>query len=144
VYTRITEEPLDPAALLARITDLRDGAVLLFLGVVRNQADDRPVTGMRYEAYRAMAEPVLAEIAREAADRLGTDRVAVVHRVGELGLGEASVAVAVGSPHRAEAYEASRYVIEAIKHRLPVWKHEHYADGGSAWVEGVDPRTERV
>jgi molybdopterin synthase catalytic subunit len=86
-----------------------------------------------------MAAPVLTDIAHEAAAMLGTDRVAVVHRVGELAIGEVSVAIAVSSPHRAQAYEASRYVIEEIKKRLPVWKHEHYTDGRSKWVEGVTP-----
>jgi molybdopterin synthase catalytic subunit len=86
-----------------------------------------------------MARSVLLEIAGEAAGRLGTERVAVVHRVGELEIGEVSVAVAVSSPHRAEAYDASRYVIEEIKKRLPVWKEEHYTDGASEWVEGTVP-----
>jgi molybdopterin synthase catalytic subunit len=94
---------------------------------------------MTYEAYEGMATPVLTEIAREAAAILGTDRVAVVHRVGELGIGDVSVAIAVSSPHRAQSYEASRYVIEEIKKRLPVWKREHYTDGRSEWVEGVRP-----
>jgi molybdopterin synthase catalytic subunit len=116
--------------------------VLLFLGTVRNHADGQSVDGMTYEAYERMAAPVLAEIAREAAEKLGTDRVAVVHRVGELAIGEVSVAIAVSSPHRAQAYDASRYVIEEIKKRLPVWKHEHYTDGRSKWVEGVVPTAE--
>src|SRR5688572_22975599 len=94
---------------------------------------------MTYEAYERMATPVLAEIAHEAAERLRTDRIAVVHRVGELAIGEVSVAIAVSSPHRAEAYDASRYVIEEIKQRLPVWKREHFTSGRSEWVEGVQP-----
>ncbi|HSH75940.1 MAG TPA: molybdenum cofactor biosynthesis protein MoaE, partial [Longimicrobiales bacterium] len=85
------------------------------------------------------AAPVLAEIAREAAEVLGTTRVAVVHRVGELAVGDHSVAIAVSSPHRAQAYEASRYVIEEIKKRLPVWKKEHYTDGREGWVDGTTP-----
>ncbi len=140
MYSAITDAPIEPEAVLAQVGDASDGAVLLFLGVVRNHADERPVRGMRYEAYREMAERELAAIAGEAAERLGTDRIAVVHRTGELSIGEPSVAIAVSSPHRAEAYDASRFVIEAIKARLPVWKHEHYADGASRWVEGVDPR----
>ncbi len=140
MYSAITDAPIEPENVLARVGDASDGAVLLFLGVVRNHADERPVRGMRYEAYREMAERELAAILGEAAERLGTDRIAVVHRTGELSIGEPSVAIAVSSPHRAEAYDASRFVIEAIKARLPVWKHEHYADGASRWVEGVDPR----
>ncbi len=144
-YSAVGEDPIDPAAVLARVGHDADGAAILFLGVVRDHADGRPVDGMRYDAYREMAEGVLGEIAREAAARLGTDRVAVVHRTGELAVGEVSVAIAVSSPHRAEAFDASRYVIEEIKKRLPVWKKEHYADGQAAWVEGeVPPGTART
>jgi molybdopterin synthase catalytic subunit len=139
VRTWITTEPLDPAAVLAMVGAPNDGAVLLFLGTVRNQNEGRRVVGMRYDAYVAMAESVLAEIAAEAATRLGTDRIVVAHRIGTLRVGEVSVAIAVSSPHRAEAYEASRYVIEEIKKRLPVWKEEHYAEGDARWLEGQVP-----
>lgn len=128
-----------PEAVLAEVGEEEDGAVLLFLGVVRNHAEGRPVRGMRYEAYEAMAASELRAIAEEAAGRLGTDRLVVVHRTGELGVGEVSVAIAVSSPHRAEAYDASRHVIEEIKKRLPIWKREHYADGAAEWVEGEVP-----
>lgn len=137
--TWITTEPLDPAAVLAMVGAPNDGAVLLFLGTVRNQNEGRRVVGMRYDAYVAMAESVLAEIAAEAATRLGTDRIVVAHRIGNLRVGEVSVAIAVSSPHRAEAYEASRYVIEEIKKRLPVWKEEYYAEGDARWLEGQVP-----
>ena len=139
IHASVGPERIDPATVLERVGSPEDGAVLLFLGVVRDHADGRAVSGMRYDAYTEMAEPVLAEIAREAAERLGTDRLAVVHRYGELEVGEVSVAIAVSSPHRAEAFEASRYVIEEIKKRLPVWKKEHYVDGSEAWVEGTVP-----
>lgn len=140
VHADVTHAPLDTQALLARVGDARDGAILLFLGVVRNHADGRSVSGMTYEAYREMAVDTLGAIAREASERLGTDRIAVEHRTGDLDVGEASVAIAVSGPHRAEAYDASRYVIEEIKKRLPVWKREHFTDGEARWVEGVDPR----
>jgi len=139
IFARVASEVIDPAEVLARVGSDRDGATLLFLGVVRDHADDRPVSGMRYDAYEEMAGEVLSKIAAEAAERLGTDRVAVVHRFGELAIGEVSVAIAVSSPHREEAYEASRYVIEQLKERLPVWKKEHYGDGVSEWVEGNVP-----
>ncbi|HEX7049610.1 MAG TPA: molybdenum cofactor biosynthesis protein MoaE [Longimicrobiales bacterium] len=135
----ITRAPLDPAAVLAEVGAAADGAALLFLGIVRDHNDGAAVRGIRYEAYVPMAEAVLREITEEAAARLGTDRLAVVHRTGELEVGEASVAIAVSSPHRAEAFDACRYVIEEIKRRLPVWKQERYADGRSGWVEGVRP-----
>lgn len=140
MHTRMTSDPIDVAGVLAAVGSAADGAVLLFLGTVRERNDDRPVTGMRYESYAAMAEPVLAEIAAEAAAQAGSDRMAVVHRTGELGIGEVSVAIAVSTPHREQAFAAARYIIEQIKVRLPVWKHEHYADTGeSRWLDGAVP-----
>ena len=139
IFAEVSQDPIDPAGVLSRVGASEDGATLLFLGVVRDHADGRGVSGMRYDAYAEMARSVLLEIAGEAAGRLGTERVAGVHRVGELEIGEVSVAVAVSSPHRAEAYDASRYVIEEIKKRLPVWKEEHYTDGASKWGEGTVP-----
>jgi len=139
IHTAVGPDPIDPAEVLARVGSDEDGAAILFLGVVRDHADGRPVQGMRYDAYREMAEEVLREIALEAASRLGTDRLAVVHRTGDLAVGEVSVAIAVSSPHRAESFDASRYVIEEIKKRLPVWKKEHYADGEAEWVAGTMP-----
>ena len=117
----------------------QDGASLLFLGVVRDHNDGRSVAGVQYDAYEEMAEQVLSEIVEEAARAAGTDRVAAIHRIGELRVGEVSVAITVSSPHRAEAYDASRYIIEEIKKRLPVWKKEHYSDGAEGWVEGRTP-----
>ena len=140
LHAAITRDPIDPAEVLQRVGDDVDGAIVLFLGVVRNHAEGRSVKGMRYDAYEEMAGEVLRCIAEEASARLGTDRVAVVHRVGELSVGDVSVAIAVSSPHRAEAYEASRYVIEEIKKRLPIWKKERYLEGDEAWVEGTVPR----
>jgi molybdopterin synthase catalytic subunit len=86
-----------------------------------------------------MAEQVLAAIAAEAAERAGTDRLAVVHRTGELEIGNVSVAIAVSTPHREQSFDAARYVIEQIKLRLPVWKHEHYTDSESRWLDGAVP-----
>lgn len=140
-FSAITRDAIRPDDVLDRVGADEDGAAILFLGVVRDHADGRAVSGMRYDAYEEMAATVLAEIATEAAERLGTDRVAVIHRVGELAIGEVSVAIAVSSPHRAESFDASRYVIEEIKKRLPVWKKERYVDGAEEWVEGVVPPT---
>lgn len=139
LWSRVGPEAIDPAAVLARVGDDGDGAVILFVGTVRNHAEGRPVSGMTYEAYGDMAESVLSEILVEVHSRWETDRLAVVHRTGALELGEASVAIAVSTPHRADAFDASRYVIEQIKKRLPVWKHEHFVDGASRWVEGQVP-----
>ena len=139
IFAEVSSDPIDTAALLAKVGSDEDGAALLFIGVVRDHAEGRKVTGMRYDVYAEMATEVLREIALEASLPLGTDRIAVAHRFGELKIGEISVGIAVSSPHRAEAYEASRFVIEEIKKRLPVWKKEHYLDGVSEWVEGTIP-----
>ncbi len=138
-FTAIVREPIDPAHVLTLIGADQDGASLLFLGVVRDHNDGRSVGGVRYDTYEEMAAEVLSEIVGEAARSAGTDRIAAVHRIGELEVGEVSVAIAVSSPHRAEAYDASRYIIEEIKKRLPVWKKERYSDGAEEWVEGRPP-----
>lgn len=138
-WSDITTSPIDPATVLARVGTPIDGAVALFVGTVRNANDGRPVGGMEYEGYAEMAREQLAAIVSEAAARAGGGRVAAVHRLGELGVGEVSVAIAVSTPHRAEAFEAARHVIEEIKKRLPVWKREHYLDGEAEWLGGHDP-----
>ena len=138
-YAEITSDPLDPARLLSRVGAPEDGAVLLFLGTVRDHADGRSVSGMQYEGYEEMALEVLRRIAEEAGDRFSTPHLAVTHRLGALEIGDVSVVVAVSSPHRAEAYGASRYVMEEIKRRLPVWKKEFYVEGAPQWVRGTVP-----
>ena len=130
----IVDRALDPAALLAEVLAPRHGAGVLFAGVVRERNNDRAVTGMEYSAYRAMAERELAMIVAEAAARYDGAEIAVEHRLGTLAIGDASVVIATAHPHRAAAYEASRYVIEQLKHRVPIWKREHYADGTREWV----------
>jgi molybdopterin synthase catalytic subunit len=132
--TAIVSHPIHPEELLQGLHSSQDGAFLLFLGVVRDHSEGRSVSGLEYETYQGMAERTLATIAEEATHRYGTDRISVLHRVGELGVGEVSTAIAVATPHRGEAYSASRYIIEEIKVRLPVWKREHYLDGDSRWV----------
>lgn len=143
MHTRITSDPIDPLAVLALVGSPADGAAILFVGTVRDQNDGRAVSGMRYDAFVEMAEPVLREIAAEAAERTASDRVAVVHRTGELEIGDVSVAIAVSSPHRDQSFDAARYIIEQIKQRLPVWKHEHYVDGEAQWLEGAIPPVSR-
>ena len=138
-HCRVGADVINPTEVLSRVGSDEDGAALLFVGVVRNHADGRPVSGMRYDAYVDMARRELQSIAQEAAGRLGSDRVAVEHRTGELAIGEVSVVIAVSSPHRAESFDAARYVMEEIKKRLPVWKKEHYQDGSEVWVEGTVP-----
>ena len=139
VRSRITEASIDPAAVLADVGDPEHGATVLFLGTVRRTNEGRTVRGMRYDAYVAMAEDVLRAIAEEAAARADSEGVALVHRIGELEIGEVSVAIAVASPHRAQAFDAARHAIEEIKRRLPVWKQEHYTEGDAAWLDGAVP-----
>jgi molybdopterin synthase catalytic subunit len=136
---RVTPDPIDPAALLGDTLSPADGAALLFWGVVREENDGRAVSSLEYSAYAPMAEKEMLRIADEARARFGTGAIHVVHRTGLLRIGEASVAIAVASPHRAEAYEASRYVIEQLKQRVPVWKREGYVDGETEWVPGFTP-----
>lgn len=135
----VTDRPLTSAELLDEVGGASDGAIVLFLGTVRAENDGRAVQGLRYDAYIEMAERVLAEIAEEAARRAGSRRIAVAHRVGALAIGEISVGIAISTPHRAEAYDGSRYIIEEIKKRLPVWKQEHYVAGERSWLAGETP-----
>ena len=133
--TGLVDRAIDLAALLREVGDTRNGATILFVGTVRDMNDGRAVTGMEYSSYRSMAERELAETVREAVAEFGTSDIVVEHRLGTLELGEASVAIAVAHPHRCGAYDASRYVIEQLKRRVPIWKLEHYVDGTREWVD---------
>jgi molybdopterin synthase catalytic subunit len=130
---RLTREAIDLAALQS--TTEVDGALCLFVGVVRADNEGRQVRFLEYEAYEEMASPLLEEIALETRSRWRVTDVRIVHRLGRLEIGEASVAVAVASPHRAEAFEACRYAIDTLKATAPIWKKEFYADG-AVWLEG--------
>ena len=111
------------------------GAVVLFFGTVRNRTDGRAVNCLEYEAYPPMAEKKMSEIAQEISDKWGLDRVAMVHRVGRLEIGEVSVAVAVASPHRKDGFEACKYAMDRLKQIVPIWKREIWADGEAEWVK---------
>lgn len=143
IWTDVTRDPIDPAGVLARVGGQEDGAVILFLGTVRNQNQGRPVSGMDYEGYEDMARTLLDAIVREASTKTGSERIAAVHRLGTLALGDVSVAIAASNPHRGAAFDAARYVIEEIKKRLPVWKREHYLEGKPEWLEGHQPAPDR-
>jgi molybdopterin synthase catalytic subunit len=131
---RLVREPIDVASLAG--TDAADGAVCLFVGVVRNENRGRAVLRLEYEAYEEMALPLMEEIAADAARRFPVTDVRLVHRLGRLEVGEASVAVAVSSPHRAEAFAACRFAIDTLKAQVPIWKKELYADG-SEWLDAA-------
>ena len=134
---RLTRDPIDLAALHA--TDPRDGALCLFAGVVRNENAGRVVRHLEYEAYEDMALPLMEEIARETLGRWPVTRVELIHRLGRLEIGDASVAVAVTAPHRDASFLACRHAIDALKSRVPIWKKEFYADG-SEWLEQARPK----
>ena len=131
----LVDRPLDPAALLAEVSAPANGAAILFVGTVRDLNDGREVTGIDYSAYSAMAQRELAAIVQEASSNFGTSHIVVEHRLGTLGIGESSVAIAVAHPRRGAAFEASRFVIEELKRRVPIWKREHYVDGSREWVD---------
>ncbi|MEP7345268.1 MAG: molybdenum cofactor biosynthesis protein MoaE [Gemmatimonadaceae bacterium] len=131
----LTDGVIDVARLTSTVSGPECGAVSLFLGTVRNENDGRAVTGIEYSAYREMAERELGKIVDEAVKRFGNVRVALLHRLGHLAVGEASVAIAVAHPHRTESLDAARFIIEALKQRVPIWKREHYVDGTREWVD---------
>jgi molybdopterin synthase catalytic subunit len=130
----LTDHPIDSAALVAEVSRGANGATLVFVGTVRDVNDGRSVAGIEYSAYRSMAEREMADIVREASEKFATPDIVVEHRLGELAIGDASVAIAVAHPRRGAAYDASRYVIEQLKKRVPIWKLEHYVDGTREWV----------
>jgi molybdopterin synthase catalytic subunit len=134
IRTAIVRRAIDVSALMSEVADTANGATVLFLGQVREVNDGRAVTGIEYSAYGEMAERELAAIASECATRFAIAHLVAEHRLGELSLGDTSIAIVVSHPHRAAAYEASRFVIEQVKARLPVWKREGYVDGTSEWV----------
>ena len=131
----IVVQPIDSAALLSEVAANANGATVLFTGSVRELSDGRDVLGIDYDAYESMAAEELSRIVHEASERFETQHVVAEHRIGSLAIGDVSVAIAVGHPHRAAAFDAARYVIEEIKLRLPVWKQELFTDGTRAWVD---------
>ncbi|MFH0847681.1 MAG: molybdenum cofactor biosynthesis protein MoaE [Chloroflexota bacterium] len=129
----ITREPIDIEEVVSRVRKSANGAVVTFAGTVRDNSEGKRVLYLEYDAYPEMAEKKLGEIAREIQARWGTKDVAISHRIGRLELGEISVVIAVGSPHRQEAFQACQYAIDHIKEMVPIWKKEFYQDG-SAWI----------
>ncbi|MBD2353552.1 molybdenum cofactor biosynthesis protein MoaE [Tolypothrix sp. FACHB-123] len=131
----ITFAPLSMEEIYTKANDPANGAVVVMSGMVRNQTDGKPVVSLEYQAYEPMALRVFAQIAAEIRSLWpDVNRVAIHHRIGRLQVGEISVLVAVGCPHRSEAFEACRYAIDTLKHNAPIWKKEHGEDGSSSWV----------
>ena len=131
----VVTDPIDTAAVLREVESPAHGAAILFVGNVREVNDGRSVDGMEYTAYTAMAEKEMAAIASEAAEKFSGSFVVIVHRIGQLAIGDTSVAIATANAHRDAAYQASRYVIEQLKARVPIWKREHYTDGTREWID---------
>jgi MoaE-MoaD fusion protein len=130
----VVDRPLSPDEIAAQVDDPGAGGVVIFSGVVRNQTDGRPVKFLEYEAHAAMAEAKLREIGAAIRGRWpGVRRVAMLHRIGRLEIGESSVLIAVSAAHRGDAFEACRYAIDTLKRTVPVWKKEHFEDG-EVWV----------
>jgi molybdopterin synthase catalytic subunit len=137
---RLTRDPIDYHALTEAVRSPHCGAVALFLGTVRDLTGEQVTTHLDYEAYPPMAEKELAKIEAEARRRWPVGEIALVHRLGRLDVGEISVAVAVSCPHRVEAFEACRWLIDTLKQVVPIWKRERWADGKEEWVHpGLDP-----
>jgi molybdopterin synthase catalytic subunit len=131
----LTRSPLDVAALAAEVAAPGRGAAVIFLGTVRDRHAGRAVVGIDYSGYEAMAETTLAAIERELAAEHEGLAVRIVHRLGELAAGEASIAIAAAAPRRDAAFAAARRALERVKREAPIWKLERYADGSTAWRE---------
>jgi len=131
----LTDDPIATDRVIAAVSGPGRGAVVVFLGTVRDHHAGRPVAKLTYSAYRPMALEGLRRIAADLEAAHENLRAAIVHRLGEVPVGEASVVIAISSPHRAAAYDASRTALERLKAEIPIWKREHYADGEAAWRE---------
>jgi molybdopterin synthase catalytic subunit len=135
IRATLVTRAIDVGALIAEVADVSTGATAVFVGTVRDSNDGRAVAGIEYAAYTVMADRELIHIAQEAAQRFAPLRVVVEHRTGALLLGDVSVAIVTAHPHRAEAIDGMRFVIEEIKRRVPIWKRERYADDTREWVD---------
>lgn len=130
---RVTEDELDARETERAVADPGAGAIVTFTGVVRDNGRGQQVSALDYEAYAPAAEKMLAQIADEIDEKWGLKRVAIIHRIGLLPVGEASVVISISSPHREAAFHACLYAIERLKEIVPIWKKEHYADG-AVWI----------
>lgn len=137
----ITSEPLNPEDITNTVRKNSNGAVLTFLGITRNFSEGRNVLYLEYEAYQPMAQNMLLQIKSEVNAHWNIEDMAIAHRIGHLDVGDISLIVAIGSPHRKEALEASEYAIDRIKQIVPIWKKEVF-EGGEEWLGDEDKRKE--
>lgn len=142
LHSAIVEQPIHLDDLLRLAQSDGCGAVVIFLGTVRDVNDGRSVTGMDYEAYLPMARKELRAVALEVCTRVPDLRVCLEHRIGSLALGDVSVAIVAAHPHRSEAFNGARAIIDELKRRVPIWKREHYANGELSWVDPTRSFTE--
>lgn len=140
----LTLDPIPLSEIAVFSPEKTSGALASFVGFVRNHDEGRRVRELYYECYPAMAEKMMNEIICEIRQKWAVDEVRVLHRVGRLEIGEAAVAIGVSAAHRAEAFAACRYLIEEIKHRVPIWKKQIFEDGQSEWVSGCGHVEESV
>ena len=141
---QLTNEPIDTASIVARASHPEAGAVVLFLGTTRELTNARRTVALDYEAYDSMARQKLAELEAEARRRWPVIECIVVHRLGRVPPAEASVAIAVSTPHRSDAFAAGQWLIDSLKHDVPIWKREEWADGTTEWVHpGIQEEGEK-
>jgi len=137
IFCEVTEQSIDPMESFKDSSDPENGALNFFFGTIRKINVGREVVAVEYDAFIPLAEKTLREISSEAQQKWGEKlRISIRHRVGKLSVGEISVVVGVGSKHRDESYQASRYIIEQIKVRVPIWKKEYYTNGETEWLKG--------
>lgn len=132
-HVELSQDALDVGAVLAQVGSHDCGAISVFLGTTRNHCDGKTVDRLSYEAYAPMAKREMLRICEGIRERWAVTNIAIVHRLGEVPLGESSVLIAVSSEHRQEAMDASKYAIEELKRRVPIWKKEHYNDHDDQW-----------
>ncbi|MBC8258633.1 MAG: molybdenum cofactor biosynthesis protein MoaE [SAR324 cluster bacterium] len=134
----VVRDVIDLEGLRLRSQDPQAGAVIIFYGDVRNHSQQQQVSFLEYEAHESMALKQITRVVEEAQQKWELHTVEVIHRLGKLAVKECSIAIAVSSSHRGEAYAASRYIIDTIKHAVPIWKKEHFVDGASEWSKGCE------
>ena len=137
---RITSAKIHPHKILNSVNDKNAGATAIFFGTVREHSDMGRIIGMTYESYLEMAEDRMKRIENNLSHKWNIKRVRMIHRIGDLSVGDVSIAVAVSAPHRSEAFSACRYAIEKIKREVPIWKKERIVGGKERWVKGLDSR----
>ena len=140
----ITEQAIDLQKFFSEASPPTCGAAVSFAGIVRNHDHGRGVKSLCYDCYRPMAEKVMQGLVKEAQSRWGIEKVQLLHRIGRLNIGEAAVVISVSSAHRAESFEACRFLIEKIKSQVPIWKKEIFEDGTGEWVSCAHTPTEAI